>query len=142
MLGGQLLGGYELLLSICEHRFPDFMNIFLFFCISLTHFIYPTRVSFMKIRAHYSQSFVLINLSLRGSPPGLVGDGGGVASIADALLARHAISTPPPPNERLLKRAVNCVSKLSAIPNPGSVLRTWTVFPVIKRRVSVSVRDI
>ena len=40
MLGGQLLGGYELLLSICEHRFPDFMNIFLFFCILLTHFIY------------------------------------------------------------------------------------------------------
>jgi len=82
----------------------------------------------MKMRAHFSQSFVLINLSLRGSPPGLVGDGGGVASIADAFLARHAISTPPPPNERLLKRAVNCVSKLSAIPNTGSVLRTWTVF--------------
>lgn len=102
-----------------------------------------TRVSFMKMRAHWGQSFVLINLSLRGSPPELVGDGGGVASIADALLVCHAISAPPlPPNERLLKRAADCVSKLSAIPNPGSVLRTWTVFSVIKRRVSASVRDI
>lgn len=71
-----------------------------------------------------------------------MGDGGGVASIADALLSRHAISTPPPPNERLLKRAVNSVSKLSAIPNPGSVLHTRTVFRVIKRRFSASVRDI
>ena len=101
----------------------------------------PTRVSFLKMRAHCGQSFVLINLSLRGSPPELVGDGGGVASIADAFLVRHAISTPlpPPPNERLLKRGADCVSKLSAIPNPGSVLRTWTVFRVIKRGVSVSV---
>lgn len=103
----------------------------------------PTRVSFMKMRAHCSQSFVLINLSLRGSPPGLVGDREGLTSITDALLVRHTISTPsPPPTERLLERAADCVSKLSAIPNPGSVLRTWTVFRVIKRRVSVSVRDI
>ena len=53
-----------------------------------------------------------------------------VASLADVLLARHAIL----PNERLLKRAEKIKTNHSTLPEPGSALWTFKNFSLDSRK--------